>query len=225
LESAKETIAKQTLKLGEPVADSSNSSQPGSTDIGKKPKPQNTKDNGQKRKGGGQPNHKPQNRRKFTQEQINKTNVFDPPSTTSECGCQMNRWKKDDPTKQQIELPVFPPEIIEHRGQAYNCPKCGSIHRSRIPEEIKRQSLIGPGLLNFMISLRFDGNVSIRKIQQILKDNHGLEFSLGFLAQVINNSSQCLESSYEEIKENIKKQPILNIDETPHKENGKRLST
>ncbi|MDR1657369.1 MAG: hypothetical protein LBT47_07420, partial [Deltaproteobacteria bacterium] len=60
----------------------------------------------------------------------------------------MKRWEKSDTTKQQIELPVTPPDIIEHQGHAYKCPKCGKIHKGTIPEEIKKQSLIGTGLLN-----------------------------------------------------------------------------
>jgi hypothetical protein len=130
----------------------------------------------------------PQNRTKSIKEQITKTNVFNHPSTTCDCGYEMKRWKKGDSSKQQIEFPEIRPEIIEHPGQACKCSKCCKIHQGTSPEDIKKQSLIGPDLLKCIIALRFDVNVSIRKIELILKSHLGIELNISLLAQIINDS-------------------------------------
>jgi hypothetical protein len=53
----------------------------------------------------------------------------------------------------------------------------------------------------------------------------GLIVSRGFLSKIINKSSHALDKAYDEIKDAIPGQSVLNVDETSHKENGKRIWT
>jgi hypothetical protein len=53
----------------------------------------------------------------------------------------------------------------------------------------------------------------------------GADISLGCLSGCLIKLAKSLEGPCQELLERLKTEPVLNIDETGHKENGKRLYT
>jgi transposase len=62
-------------------------------------------------------------------------------------------------------------------------------------------------------------------VQDFLFDVCGVRLSTGYLTKVCRSISICLAGTYEELLQSLRDQPVLNIDETGHKENGRRLWT
>jgi transposase len=232
-------IENLNVKLGDPAATSDNSGLPPSADFNKKSNSSDSDgDDKNKKKGddkkekkekkakgkpGPKKGHKPHTRKPAPKEEVDRFEIYDPESTTCECGCEMVRCEEEDVRYQQYELPPKLLVLTESVGAGYKCPKCGKVHKGTVPED--KQSLLAPLLLAFIVNLKVVGRVSFRNIQQCLLDTMGFEICLGCLSKVLTGTSRALKSAYEEIKEAIKGQPVLNVDETTHKENGKRLYT
>jgi hypothetical protein len=233
LNQANKTIAEMCVKLGDPPPTPGNSGVPSSKGNGQdkkgknkkeaKPEAESDKNNNSKRKQGGQKGHEPRVRNPFDNDEIDRVVEHAPESTTCECGCEMERHKDGDEVRQQFELPEKTHEKLEHRGASYKCPKCGRTHKGTIPDEAK--GLFGPRLVALIVSLKLNGNASFRNIQRILDESFDIQVSLGFISNCFNKASECLEPAYQEVKEAVKKEPVLNVDETTHRENGRRLYT
>jgi hypothetical protein len=222
LSEANKTIELQRCMLFRPKADPTNSGTPPSRGpIGWKkratPKP------GPKKPRGAQRGHKPNIRPLTPPEQVDEFVQHGPESLTCDCGGEMERHEKRDRIKQVIEAPEKLFKVIEHHGKAFRCPKCGKIHVSDIASEVAKLGLFGPRMVAIIIDLRFECNASVRAIQRVLKDMFGFKASTGCICETINRASTCLEPARQEIQDDLKNQPVLNIDETSHKENGKRL--
>ena len=181
---------------------------------------------GKKRKIGAQRGHKPQVRKPAPPEQVDQFVHIGPESMCCHnCGGETERAEERDSVKQIIELPEKLYNLIEYRGKAFVCKTCGKVHVTELPPEIANLGLLGPNMVSLLVSLRFETNGSITGIQGVLSDVFKVKVSRGCICETINRASKCLEPARKEIEENIPKNDILNIDETSHKDNGKRLYT
>jgi transposase len=225
LEKAQKELEKLKLKFGAPKPNSDNSSTPGSANIGgskKKRRTRTTDPNKPKRKRGGQPGHKPNNHKRLEPDEIK---VYKPESTTCEdCGCEMNHVEAADSVFQQIDIPVPPPIVTDHVAETYECPNCHNTHKGEIPEEIKRQGSFGANLVALIVHLKILA-LSFRKIKSHLQKWNNVNISLGALVNIFIKHSEALEDANQEIEKEIKKQEIVNVDETTHRENGRILYT
>ena len=225
LKKAQKEIEELKVKYGAPKPNANNSSTPGSKDFGraKKKKGDKTADpNKPKRNRGGQPKHKPNNRERLDP---TETKEYEPESTTCEdCGCEMDHVKAADFVFQQIELPIAPPIVTDHVAKAYECPHCHKTRKGTIPEEIQKQGWFGPNLVTLIATLKLLA-VSFRKIKSHLQTWNNINISIGGLVNIFVKHSEVLEDANQEIEREIKKQEIVNVDETVHRENGRRLYT
>jgi transposase len=221
---AQKTIDSQRLKLGMPKANSKNTSMPGSKDM-RDYKKKNKSDDGEnqpKRKIGGQKGHKPYLRKKLVANEVKEYEPEATKCTNPNCGGNLVRDPEKDSVVQQIEIPTPPPIVTDHIARAYRCEDCGKVHSGQIPEEIKKQGLLGVSLLALIVCLKVAG-ASFRNIQNHLSRWYGVVTSIGWLSNSYIKAGKSLTEPCEEIKEKIKEQPVLNIDETTHKNNGKRF--
>lgn len=84
---------------------------------------------------------------------------------------------------------------------------------------------MGPPLIALVAWLKGAAHASYRTIQALLRDVLRVRLTGGQLAQLVHKSSQALEASYAELREELPRQGFLNVDETGHKERGKNLWT
>ena len=105
----------------------------------------------------------------------------------SECGPSLaGGWVQR--TREVIELPLAPAEVIEHVFVARMCAIC----RQRcLPQEplqglaVGRQRL-GVNLMSLIVTLREEGRLPIRSIQQYLQTGHRLKVSVGAIVETIH---------------------------------------
>jgi len=207
-----------TLELAAARKDSSNSSKPPSSDIVKPPSA-----GGQgKRRIGGQPGHTPHFRQPFTPDQIDESYVFDPPSMTCTCGGELTPYPSEDHVQQQIDLPEQPLVHREYRARSYRCSSCGTRRRGKLPVSVRREGYIGNRLAAGLSFLNVKAHASYSALADLVKNVFGEPVSRGQIAKTFRRMSAALETPYQEALERLRSEPVLHIDETGHREGGKR---
>jgi transposase len=213
-------LLKRIAELEEQVAklkkNSSNSSKPPSSDM-VKPKTSVTRGKG-KRKKGAQKGHKKHERTKFSEEELDWC-------VTYELEVNPREWEALDEWDiiQQIELKECPIEITEHRARLYRHRSTGEVLSAGIPEEVAAAGLVGPRLTAFIGFLKGACHMSYTNIQELLSDVFGITISTGQLAKITTRKvSAALAEGYEKLLDLLPQQDQVGVDETGHKDDGKR---
>ncbi len=201
---------------------SRNSSKPPSSDI-VKPPPSGGKG---KRCIGGQPGHKPHFRSSFNPEQLDEVHVFNPSSMVCRCcGGALHPTPAADQVRQQIDLRSNPLIRREYRASAYRCTACGTFHREKLPKHVAQSDFVGDGLAAALAFLNGKGHASYSALAAFMKDVCGERVSKGQIAKTLRRVARALEAPYNEALARLPEEPVLNIDETGHREKGKRFWT
>jgi transposase len=201
--------------------DSSTSSKPPSSDIVKPPKPKPAGGGKRrKRRRGGQPGHPRHARPLFPPEQVDHAWVYEWPEPGAE-------WEPLDEfrTLQQVELVEKLFEVTEHRARLYRSRITGEIMAAALPEDVRLAGLVGPRLTALLAFQKGACHMSYTSIQTFLGDVLGLTLSTGQIAKIIQKASAALGPSHAELEAALPGQSAINIDETGHPENGKKLWT
>jgi transposase len=199
---------------------SSTSSKPPSSDVVKPPKPKPPGGKRRKRRRGGQAGHPRHARPCFPPEQVDRAWVYEWP----ELGAP---WEPLDEfrTLQQVELVEKLFEVTEHRARRYRSRVTGEIVTAALPEDVRRAGLVGPRLTALVAFQKGACHMSYTSIQTFLGDVLGLSLSTGQIAKIVHKASAALGTSHAELEAALPGQAAMNIDETGHPENGKRLWT
>jgi len=200
--------------------DSSTSSKPPSSDIVKPPKPKLPGGKRRKRRRGGQPGHPRHTRPLFPPEQVDRAWVYEWPEPGAE-------WEPLDEfrTLQQVELVEKLFEVTEHRARLYRSRITGEIIAAALPEDVRLAGLVGPRLTALLAFQKGACHMSYTSIQTFLGDVLGLPLSTGQIAKIVQKASAALGPSHAELEAALPGQAAINIDETGHPENGKKLWT
>ena len=93
------------------------------------------------------------------------------------------------------------------------------------PEDLKKAGLVGPGLTALIGFLKSACHMSFSSLRKFLRDVVGLTISRGQLRKVVAKVSDSLKDPYEELVALLPDEEHLNVDETGHKDQAKRLWT
>ncbi len=228
LEQAVAALTEQVRLLQEKLAcagkNSSTSSKPPSSDIVKPPKPEPPP--GQdRRKIGGQPGHPRHQRAAFTEAELNGGPFDHRLECCPDCGHAV--LPLDGPPRVVQQMDVLPPPVVvqEHRGHPAWCPRCAKTHYAALPAEVEAGGLVGPNLTVLVAYLKGVCHASYSTVRKFLRDVARVTISRGQLAKVIAKVSDALAGPYGELLRALPSEPILNVDETGHKDRGQRLWT
>jgi hypothetical protein len=118
------------------------------------------------------------------------------------------------------------PELVVikklHIGMAYICPDCGNIHMVEAPKAVQND-ILDESLLSLMGIMKGGYKISLRNIQDFFSQFLGLDLSLGKVNDSLKAISMALRPLYLEVKDKIKYERVLNIDETSFKIKMKRI--
>ncbi len=209
-------------KLAAATKNSGNSSKPPSSDIVKPPSKRKSVG---KRKKGGQPGHKRVVRPDLAEDELDWLMQYSY-EACPDCGGPVTVDTESPASRlQQIEIVTKPTDATEHQGLACHCAACGKTHVATIPEEVRKAGLCGPELTSIIGLLKGACHASFATIRKYLRDVYGLKLSRGLLAKVINKVSDAIAPLYEGLFEQLKVERVLNINETGHRDSGKRMWT
>ncbi len=213
-------IAELEAEIARLKKNSSTSSKPPSSDIVKPPKPKLPGGKQRKRRRGGQQGHSRHTRPLFPPEQVDRAWVYE----WSEPGAD---WESLDEfrTLQQVELVKKLFRVTEHRARLYRSRITGEIRAAAFPEEVRLAGLVGPRLTALLAFQKGACHMSYTSIQTFLDDVLGLPLSTGQIAKIVQKASAALAPSHAELETALPHQAAMNIDETGHPENGKKLWT
>lgn len=223
LEQVQATVARLEEQLAAARKDSSTSSKPPSSDIVKPPPP--APPAGQdKRKRGGQPGHPRHERALFPPEQVE--HCFEHPLEACPCcGGQLRLNGGLALVAQQVDVEPAKLTVEQHTCPEYWCVRCERSYKAELPGHIKKGGLVGPRLTTLIAYFKGFCHASFSTIRKFLRDVVKVTISRGQLAKVIGKVSGALQGPYQELLEALPDEAVLNVDETGHKDSGKRMWT
>jgi len=223
IEQQAQRIRELERELAKARKNSSTSSKPPSSDIVKPPRPSPPGGKG-KRKIGGQPGHARHERPPFPADAVHESHAYTLDACPG-CGGRLQPANETPRVIQQVEVIEAPIRIEEHRGLAYWCRRCQRVHYAPLPPAVEKGGLVGPRLTALIGFLKGACHMSFSTIRKFLRDVVGVTISRGQLCNVLNKVSAALGETYEELVGRLPTDPRLNVDETGHKENKRRLWT
>ena len=197
---------------------SATSSKPPSSDI-VKPTPTPNPD-GSKRSIGGQPGHPKHERAPFPPEQVTLFTEH----TLEVCPCcggPLHPNAREAKVVQQMDIQKPPLTVEQHTSLEYWCDRCQKPYKAPMPSHIEKGGLVGVELTALIAFMKGVCHASFSTIRTFLRDVVGVTISRGELSKIIGKVSAALETPYLELRLLLPNEPILNGDETGHKDNGK----
>ncbi len=223
LEQVQATVMRLEQQLAAARKDSSTSSKPPSSDIVKPPPPPPPPGQDQ-RKPGGQPGHPKHERPPFPREQLEQFWEL-PLHGCPCCGGALQRHGGLGRVVQQIDVEPAKLTVAQHSCPEYWCRHCQRFCQAALPEHVATGGLVGPRLTTLIAYLKGFCHASFSTVRLFLRDVVGVTISRCQLRKIIGKVCAALDDPYQELLQALPGEPHLNVDETGHKDNGRRMWT
>jgi transposase len=165
---------------------------------------------------GGQPGHEGSYRRLLPPERVNEV-VEHWPQRCDSCAHEFGELERVDaaqPWRHQVaELPAIAVRVSEHQLHAVRCPACTSRTRAELPRDVSR-SAFGPRLQAAVVTLTVRNRVSRRDTTELARELFGVELATGSVDAIMQRAGEALAGPYTRLEQQLKKAPVVNIDET-----------
>jgi transposase len=223
LSEAEKQIADLERELAAHRQNSTNSSKPPSSDGLAGAQRARGRKHKSRRKPGGQPGHTGHHRRLVPSCAVHAVEVR-LPEHCSHCGGSLPRAPhklvtEGEPRRHQVtELPPVQAHITEYRFPNVVCGECGKTTRAPMPQEIAGQ--FGPQLAALIAYLTVVCRMPRRVVEALLAQVLGIEISLGSTQKCWEEASQAVSGPCQELQQQLKTEPVLNVDETGWRTNG-----
>jgi transposase len=198
---------------------SRNSSLPPSQDPPSAPPRPRGKGAGRKR--GGQPGHEGRYRRLLPPAQVDEI-VEHWPERCGSCArefVEADRVAAAEPGRRQVaELPPIAVRVSEHRLHRVRCPGCAAITTAEPPAA--RRWAFGPRLQAAVVTLAVRNRVSRRDTTELARELFGVELSIGTVDAIVQRAGEALAAPHTRLEHELKRSPVVNIDETGWKTAG-----
>ena len=123
------------------------------------------------------------------------------------------------PQRHQVtELPPICAHITEYQCHCVICNQCGASTRALLPQEM--QGNFGTQLTALIAYLTVVCRMPRRVVEALLQQVLGVEISLGSTQKCWEEASQAVALPCQELEEQLKEEPVLNVDETGWRTNG-----
>lgn len=200
------------------ATDSQTSSKPPSTDLLKKPSTakqpeQPTASEAPKRKPGGQPGHIGKTRKGFGR--VDRMETISPTSCNHCGGKDLEKEPVSVSVQQVAQLVGQPIEVVEYQGYTCRCRSCGLLTTGNWPTNVIPGQDLDASLQAFLGWLGNYGQLPYEKQAELLWELGGIEVGTGTLATTNSRVAQTLKDSVTQLKQWVKNQPHVHVDETP----------
>jgi transposase len=220
---AEKQIADLERQLALRQQNSTNSSKPPSSDgLAGEPRVRGRRKKS-RRKVGGQPGHRGTHRPLVPTEGVDEIRPV-LPEQCQHCGHSLPGQIDQAQTTgavqrhQVTELPPIQARIIEYQCHRVVCPECGESTRAAVPEEAAGN--FGPQLAALIAYLTVVCRMPRRVVEALLVQVLGIEISLGSTQKCWEEASQAVAGPCQELEQQLKDEPVLNVDETGWRTNG-----
>ena len=175
---------------------------------------------GKKRKQGGQKGHTKHARKLIPAEECDAVQDC-VPDGCRRCGGEVQTGSTEPIRHQVWELPPIKPIVNEYRLHRGHCEKCGITTCGVLPEGVP-SGQCGPRLAAFTGLLMGHFRQSKRRTSMFLEDLLNIPCSASWVVKIQNLVAHALAAPYEELRDQLSKQPQLFIDESPTKQKNEK---
>jgi len=200
-------VAELKVRVGQ---NSSNSSQPPSSDppsVGPRPTRQPS---GKKR--GGQPGHSKYEQTLLEPERVREV-VDCLPQGCRRCGRALSGLDPEPLRHQVVDIPKVVAEAVEYRLHRCRCTDCGITTVGALPDGVPT-TMIGPRLSAVIAICGGAFRLSKRMTQELLANFFDADVSLGMISKTEQAVGTAVAPAIEEVAQAMQAQPFVNADET-----------
>ena len=122
---------------------------------------------------------------------------------------------------QVCELPPLRAQIIEYPCHKVACPHCGQATRAELPAEVQT-SRFGPRLAGLIAYRTVGLRLPRRGVEELPGTVLGIEIRLGSTQKLVEQTSEALARTCQELEQQLPREPVLNSDETGWRSMGER---
>lgn len=146
------------------------------------------------------------------------------PATCCECGGCVEPTGEQD-TVVVTDIPPVKPEHTRHVAPVGRCAKCGGRKVAKLPGATRNgsrvvESVIGPNAQALMVSLRFEGKMTLPSICKTMDTWFGIGITPGGLVQLFHRTAERAKPSYDAILAHVRQAPVAGADETGLRQDG-----
>ena len=197
--------------------DSQTSSKPPSTDLLKKPEQakQQLENTGSepKRRPGGQPGHEGKTRKGFGR--VDRYEILRPEICLNCGSLEFSQQPVAIQVQQVAQLVERPIEVVEYQQHVCECRRCGQRHTAAWPQTIVPGQDLGVSLQALLVWLGNYGHLSYEKQQELLRELGNIDIGVGTLQATNSRIFEAINPSVNQLREWVKQQPHIHIDESP----------
>lgn len=138
------------------------------------------------------------------------------------CGTDLRQVAPRAVTRRQLtELPPVQPLVIETQQHEVQCPGCGQIQRGVLPEGLEVGRAFGPRLEATVTYLHHQQHLSYERTRHALRELFGVEISEGGQARILERAGAAARGRAAELREEIRRSPVVGSDETSARVSGR----
>ena len=174
-----------------------------------------------KRKRGGQKGHPKHERTLIPTDECQQM----VPCIPGECACCGEKLSgtDPDPDRHQVwDVPEVKPQVTEYQQHTLTCLTCGSQTKAGLPEGTP-EGQFGPQVIALVALLSGQFRQSKRQVREFLQSVFCFPISLGQVCRLQQRASEAIAPAYEELRQALPRSDVINLDETPWKEDRQRL--
>jgi hypothetical protein len=123
--------------------------------------------------------------------------------------------------RQLAELPPITVRLTEHRLHRLRCPDCGRTTRAELPPGIPAGAF-GPRLEAAIATLSIRNRLSRRQLVELVEELFGCRLASGTVDAILARTAAALDAAYDNLLEDVRAAPAVNIDETGWRLKGTR---
>lgn len=136
-------------------------------------------------------------------------------SACGRCGRSLRREKTFSYQRRQVlDIPDPCLEVTEHRCETKVCPACGSTTTASFPDGITKSVQYGKNLKSFAMYLRHYQLIPSHRLREAMRDLFGCLISEGTFFGWDHDLYNALEQYEKGVKEQLKRAPVIHVDET-----------
>jgi len=143
-------------------------------------------------------------------------------TTCPDCGMNLSGIEKKESEKRQVfDLPEPKLFITEYRNQKCTCPNCQTVKYSSFPEFVKAPVQYGKGVKAYAVLLNVVYKIPVMKISRLFGDLFKYPINVSTIITASEDCYQKLESTEDNIRQQIAQSQTVHFDETGFRVNGK----
>ena len=135
------------------------------------------------------------------------------PHTQDQCDCGSTFTKTQEIVFFEEDIPIPTQKIVrKHVVEKSWCPGCKKWKTAIALPSTK--VILGPNIQKYICYLSILCRLSFTQIQNLLYDTYCIEVSQGEITKILTREAQKLLPHYEQLKETIRSEPVIHLDET-----------